>query len=63
VSRLPGLALGGLLLLLLAGALAIDPVSERVQSRSGRLTADLIPHSMMPSSDLPLVDIETEKIP
>src|ERR1700722_10894296 len=28
-----------------------------------RALSDLIPHSMMPSADLPLVDITTEKIP
>jgi S1-C subfamily serine protease len=60
-----------LILIALAGGTLLER-SERygpatrlvpITARQARLTSDLIPHSMVPSADLPLVDITTEKIP
>ncbi len=53
------LAIGGALLvcaITVSGSIAINP-------RAHHLTSDRIPRSMVPTRDLPLVDITTEKIP
>ncbi|HEY1505669.1 MAG TPA: serine protease [Stellaceae bacterium] len=40
----------------------VDRISHKTVGR-GHALSEMIPHSMVPSADLPLVDITTEKIP
>src|SRR5262249_55294404 len=57
------LAVACAVLTLAVGAAALDPSTEGPARRGNRLLSDLIKPSMMPTADLPLVDITTEKIP
>ena len=75
VSPIRILALGAVLLAPAVGALLFEWIAEGSfgsvaathtgtnAARRTRLTSDLIHHSMIPSAELPLVDITTEKIP
>lgn len=65
MSGVGRIAFGGSLLLILACSAdyaAPAAFSGSVMGRA-RLTSDIIPGSMVPSADLPLVDISTQKIP
>jgi serine protease Do len=54
---------GGAVFCSFACALSVTPGFDAASRHQPRLLSDLIPHSMMPSSELPLVNILTEKIP
>lgn len=58
------LTLACVVLSIALGASALEaPHEELMRHRDGRLLADRIQPSMVPTADLPLVDIATEKIP